>query len=77
GPNIYAPDQDDTNVRLINEDAVSGNAVYLEGYFYVNHGTDLCREDIILRDDKKDPSIKYITYDGFFKGTIDVAISLH
>ncbi|MFP8949878.1 hypothetical protein, partial [Francisella tularensis] len=76
GPAIYAPDQDDTNVRLINEDAGGGNAVYLEGYFYVNHGTDLGREDIILRDDRKDPSIKYISYDGFFKGTIDVAISL-
>ncbi|MBK2095483.1 hypothetical protein IB680_07310 [Francisella philomiragia] len=76
GPAIYALDQDDKNVHLINEDTGGGNAVYLEGYFYVNHGTDLGREDIVLKDDRKDTSIKYISYDGFFKGTIDVAVSL-
>ncbi|MEY8702426.1 hypothetical protein AB4F11_05395, partial [Francisella philomiragia] len=76
GPAIYALDQDDKNVRLINEDIGGGNTVYLEGYFYVNHGADLGRQDIVLRDNRKDPSIKYISYDGFYKGTIDVAINL-
>ncbi|MDE5041561.1 hypothetical protein NAI77_10310, partial [Francisella tularensis subsp. holarctica] len=70
------PDQDDTNGRLKTEDAGSATAVYLAGYFAVNHGTDVGREELIIIYDNKVTSLKFISFDVFFNGSMEVDIML-